>query len=257
MVFTSFAYLLCFLPIAVLGSYFFSKRSTYPALLWVVSTSLFFYAFWKASYLPLLLLSIVFNYTCGGLIRKNGKPWLVLGIIVNVGLLGYFKYTNFLVSTVNVLTGAEWHVNEIILPLAVSFFTFQQIAWLMDQFRDEAPECRFSEYICAVSFFPHLIAGPIVQYHDLIPQLQSEKVFKLDWNHVAKGLFLIACGTFKKIVIADTLAIYVAFGFDEAASLSLIQAWTAALSYSMQIYFDFSGYCDIAIGSALLLVLRS
>lgn len=256
MVFTSFSYLLLFLPIVILGVYCFSKISNYLSLIWTVVASLFFYTFWKSEYLPLLLVSIAFNYSCGYLIQKQGKIWLILGIIFNISILGYFKYTNFLVDTVNMLIEIDWHVNTIILPLALSFFTFQQIAWLVDQFRKQAPPCRFSEYICAVSFFPHLIAGPIIHYHDLIPQLQSKKAFKADWDLVAKGLFLIACGVFKKIVLADTLSVYVAYGFDQSASLSFLQAWIAALSYSMQIYFDFSGYCDIAIGSALLFSIR-
>jgi Predicted membrane protein involved in D-alanine export len=170
--------------------------------------------------------------------------------------LGYYKYTNFAFDILNSITGADYHLEKIVLPLAISFFTFQQIAWLVDQYRNEAPESSFLEYICAVTFFPHLIAGPIVQYHDLIPQFQGRNAFSPHWDSIAKGLFLIGCGVFKKIVIADTLAVYVRFAFDEAPSLSLLSAWFAVFSYTMQIYFDFSGYCDIAIGSAHLLGIR-
>jgi D-alanyl-lipoteichoic acid acyltransferase DltB (MBOAT superfamily) len=170
--------------------------------------------------------------------------------------LGYFKYANFVVDIVASATGANPHLDKIVLPLAISFFTFQQIAWLVDQYRADAPPSSFSEYACAVAFFPHLIAGPIVRYNDLIPQFQDGKSFSLDWDCVARGLFLIGCGVFKKIVIADTLSVYAVFGFDQAASLTLLQAWLSVLAYTMQIYFDFSGYCDIAIGAAYLLGIR-
>jgi D-alanyl-lipoteichoic acid acyltransferase DltB (MBOAT superfamily) len=258
MVFTSFEYLFCFLPIAVCITYLCTRIRHTSALIWIVCASLFFYAFWKLSYLPILLASILFNYSCGRLIGRNDskKIWLAVGIAANVALLGYYKYTNFAIDILNSITGADYHLQQIVLPLAISFFTFQQIAWLVDQYRNDAPKRSFLEYICAVTFFPHLIAGPIVQYHDLIQQFQNNKCFSPHWDSIAKGLFLIGCGVFKKIVIADTLAVYVSFAFDVSPSLGLLQAWLAVFSYTMQIYFDFSGYCDIAIGSALLLGIR-
>jgi len=256
MVFTSFSYLLLFLPVVVLASYLCRKYNHLLSIAWVTLASLGFYAFWEMSQLPILSASILFNYTCGALIGTGGrfrKTYLFVGIAANIGLLGYFKYTNFFVNTLNMLREESWHVETIVLPLAISFFTFQQIAWLMDQYRSEAPKCTFVEYVCAVTFFPHLIAGPIVRYHDLIPQFQAIKVLKPDWDIIAKGLFIIGCGVFKKIVIADTLAVYATLCFDQLEVLNMLQAWLAVLSYTMQIYFDFSGYCDIAIGSALLL----
>ena len=258
MVFTSFEYLLCFLPVAVCVAYLCARMRHASALVWIVCASLFFYAFWKLSYLPILLASILFNYSCGRLIERSAakKGWLAAGITANVALLGYYKYTNFAADILSSITGADFHLQTIVLPLAISFFTFQQIAWLVDQYRSDAPKSSFAEYVCAVAFFPHLIAGPIVQYHDLIPQFQNRESFSPHWDSIAKGLFLIGCGVFKKIVIADTLAVYVSFAFDASPSLSLLQAWLAVFSYTMQIYFDFSGYCDIAIGSALLLGIR-
>lgn len=258
MVFTSFEYLLCFLPVVLCIAYLCARAKQGCAIVWIVAASLFFYAFWKLSYLPILLASILFNYSCSRLIARSSfkKAWLFVGVAANITLLAYYKYSNFAVDILNSVTGANYHLQKIVLPLAISFFTFQQIAWLVDQYRNDAPKSSFLEYICAVTFFPHLIAGPIVQYHDLIPQFQSNACFVPRWDPVAKGLFLIACGVFKKIVIADTLALYVSFAFDEAVSLGLLQAWLAVFSYTMQIYFDFSGYCDIAIGSALLLDVR-
>lgn len=184
------------------------------------------------------------------------KIWLAFGVTINLAALGYFKYTIFFVNTFSAMMDVEYSVKSIALPLAMSFFTFQQIAWLVDAYRNDAPKSSFLEYICAVTFFPHLIAGPIVQYRDLIPQLQNKKAYTLNWDYVAKGLFLIGCGVFKKIVFADTLATFVAHSFDIAATLNFIQAWLSVFAYTMQIYFDFSGYCDIAIGSALLLGIR-
>ncbi|MDR1345490.1 MAG: MBOAT family protein [Bacteroidales bacterium] len=258
MIFTSFEYLLCFLPIAVCITYFCARVKHASAKIWVVFSSLFFYAFWKISYLPILVVSILFNYFCGRIVARSAhkKICLALSVAVNLAILGYYKYTNFAVHIINSITGADFHLEKIVLPLAISFFTFQQIAWLIDQYRNDAPKSTFLEYVCAVAFFPHLIAGPIVQYHDLIPQFQCAKSFRPHWDSIAKGFFLIACGVFKKIIIADTLAVYVSFAFDETVTLNLLQAWLAVFSYTMQIYFDFSGYCDIAIGSSHLLGIR-
>ena len=258
MVFTSFDYLLFFLPITILVTYLCSKINHKLAIIWTIMASLFFYAFWDLSYLPILLISIFFNYVCGRIIKTTSfkKRWLALGVSANLGLLVYFKYTNFAVNIISSIVGVNFHLQTIILPLALSFFTFQQISWLIDQCREDAPKCSFLEYTCAVSFFPHLIAGPIVQYHDLIPQFQNIKSFSPNWDTIAKGLFLIGCGVFKKIIIADTLSVYVNFGFDDAITLTILQAWMTILSYAMQIYFDFSGYCDIAIGSAYLIGIK-
>ena len=258
MVFTSFEYLLFFLPVAICCAYLCARIKPVFVLTWIVVASLYFYAFWNPAHLPVLLCSIAFNFTCGKLISRSRvkKLWLIIGVASNIAALGYFKYTNFIVTIVTSVTGAEFPMEEIVLPLAMSFFTFQQLAWLVDQYRNDAPKSTFLEYICAVTFFPHLIAGPIVQYHDLIPQFQNKNSFSLNWDFVARGLFLIGCGVFKKIVIADTLSVYVAHGFDGTGTLNLIQAWFSVFAYTMQIYFDFSGYCDIAIGSASLFGIR-
>ena len=243
----------------VVVSYALARRDVAWALGWTILCSLFFYAFWNIIYLPLLIGSMLFNYACGRWIaagRKQGRKRIAFGVAVNLALLGYFKYTNFFVGVANSVTGSHWQVAEIALPLAISFFTFQQIAWLMDQYRGEAARCDFKEYICAVAFFPHLIAGPLVQYNEMIPQFQQPGAFSLSWDKAATGLFLIGCGVFKKIVIADSLSPYVAVCFDRLDVVTPIQAWTATLSCHMQIYFDFSGYSDIAIGSALLLGIR-
>ena len=223
----------------------------------IVVFSLIFYATWKIDYLWLLLGSIVFNFTFGWLIHQNKgfSKKLILGFAVamNLGALGYFKDTNFVVDSVNYLTGTNFFVDKIVLPLAISFYTFQQIAWLVDQYRNDAPRCSFIAYSSAVTFFPHLIAGPIVHYHDLLPQFQAKNAFKASAEQILNGLFLISFGVFKKIVIADSLAPTVTQFFDKTEELNAYQAWLGTFGYTMQLYFDFSGYCDIAIGSALLL----
>lgn len=256
MIFTSFSYLLLFLPAVVITSYFLPANRRHLTILWIIIASMSFYAFWKVEYLLIFISSILFNYTFGIFINNssnNKRTLLTIGISANIAALAYFKYTGFSIGILNSFFGLEIHIGTITLPLAISFFTFQQIAWLLDQYRNEAHPCTFTEYICAVSFFPHLIAGPIVQYHELIPQFQLSTAFRLNWDFIAKGLFLIGCGTFKKIVIADSLSPYVTLCFDNLKTLNLLQAWLATMAYTMQLYFDFSGYCDIAIGSALLL----
>lgn len=261
MIFTSFEYLLFFLPMVCLlmiGITRFSPEAWGGVRkVLIVVFSLIFYATWKIEYLWLLLGSIVFNFTFGWLIHQNKgfSKKLILGFAVamNLGALGYFKYTNFVVDSVNYLTGTNFFVDKIVLPLAISFYTFQQIAWLVDQYRNDAPRCSFIAYSSAVTFFPHLIAGPIVHYHDLLPQFQAKNAFKASAEQILNGLFLISFGVFKKIVIADSLAPTVTQFFDKTEELNAYQAWLGTFGYTMQLYFDFSGYCDIAIGSALLL----
>lgn len=261
MIFTSFEYLLFFLPMVCLlmiGITRFSPEAWGGVRkVLIVVFSLIFYATWKIDYLWLFLGSIVFNFTFGWLIHQNKgfSKKLILGFAVamNLGALGYFKYTNFVVDSVNYLTGTNFFVDKIVLPLAISFYTFQQIAWLVDQYRNDAPRCSFIAYSSAVTFFPHLIAGPIVHYHDLLPQFQAKNAFKASAEQILNGLFLISFGVFKKIVIADSLAPTVTQFFDKTEELNAYQAWLGTFGYTMQLYFDFSGYCDIAIGSALLL----
>ncbi len=261
MVFTSFEYLLLFLPIACLLIGLFTRLAPVgwgrAAQALVIVLSLFFYATWKIDYLWLLLASIIFNFSFGYLIHNskglNQKLILGFSIATNLTALGYYKYTNFAVDSFNYIAGTHLVVEKIVLPLAISFFTFQQIAWLVDQYRNEAPKCSFVAYSSAVTFFPHLIAGPIVHYHDLLPQFQRNNAFRASAEQILNGLYLISFGVFKKIVIADTLAPYVTQFFDKTDVLNAYQAWLAMFGYTMQLYFDFSGYCDIAIGSALLL----
>ena len=256
MLFTSFQYLIIFFPLTVFVFYLMSeKRSALYTI--ILASCIFYYTWGGVKYLSLLGFSLFFNYfiTKFG-INKYKKKWILsLGVITNVCLLGYFKYTNFFVDKFSQFFGLSIHISQIILPLAISFYTFQQIAWLIDNYKKEAPECDFIEYAGAVLFFPHLIAGPIVQYHDLVPQL---KVIKKEINYklILNGIFLIAIGCVKKIYLADYIASFVDVWYTDFSNLNTIKAWLATIGYVFQIYFDFSGYCDIAIGSALILGIK-
>jgi D-alanyl-lipoteichoic acid acyltransferase DltB (MBOAT superfamily) len=220
----------------------------------LVGSSLFFYAWWNPAYLGLLIGSLVINYGFGvSLTNRPSKPLLILGITFNLALLGYFKYFNFFIDTLNVVLDQSLPVEQIILPLAISFITFQKIAYLVDAYRGEAREYNFLHFSLFVTFFPQLIAGPIVHHREILPQFASNDIYKLNAQHLAVGLTILAIGLFKKVVIADSIALYATPVFDSAASgheLTFFEAWGGALAYTFQLYFDFSGYSDMAIGLA-------
>ncbi|MDX1269441.1 MAG: MBOAT family protein, partial [Oceanisphaera sp.] len=181
---------------------------------------------------------------------------LIFGITANLGLLGYFKYADFFISSVNSLSGASFSLLHLALPLAISFFTFQQIAYLVDSYRRETSEYDFLNYCLFVSFFPQLIAGPIVHHKEMMPQFAQLKNSLVNHKNLAAGLMLFALGLFKKVVIADQFAVWATVGFDQATTLNFLEAWAASLSFSLQVYYDFSGYTDMATGSALMFNIR-
>ena len=225
--------------------------------------SLLFYSWWNVIYLPLILGSMVFNYFVGLALTNNTarfrisrKVLLAIGISVNVGLLAYFKYTDFLIVNLNFIFHSNQPLLNLALPLAISFFTFQQIAYLMDSFRYETRSYDFLSYTVFVSFFPQLIAGPIVHHKEIMPQFAHIQNKMLDLKNIASGLFIFSVGLFKKVVIADTFAVWAVNGFDNAKILTFCEAWATSLSYTFQLYFDFSGYTDMAIGAALLFNIR-
>lgn len=226
------------------------------AISWLVGASLFFYGWWNPAYLGLILVSILFNYVTGTALRNPGqhspnKRLLVLGVAANLGLLGYFKYTNFFVGNLNSITGADFHLETIILPLAISFFTFQQITYLVDSYKGETHEPDFLRYCLFVTFFPQLIAGPIVHHKEMIPQYAKDSVYSPNQKHLAAGITLFVIGLFKKVVLADGIAGYATPVFNAAevgTTLTFLEAWIGALAYTFQLYFDFSGYSDMAIG---------
>ncbi|MCT7464883.1 MBOAT family protein [Aliarcobacter cryaerophilus] len=204
------------------------------------------------------LLSIFVNYSVGlslvnhEKIKISSKTILIFGILFNVGLLGYFKYTDFLLENFNGIFGSNIPLPHIILPLGISFFTFTQIAFLVDAYRREAKEYSLVNYMLFVTYFPHLLAGPILHHKEMMPQFASKYNWVKNYRNIALGLFIFSIGLFKKVVIADTFAPWATAGFDTATTLNLIEAWATSLSYTFQLYFDFSGYCDMAIGISLM-----
>ncbi len=260
MLFNSPEYFFVFLPLAVVV-YFLINRAGYyrAAKVWLVGASLYFYAYWNAAYLGLILASILVNYSVAGRMRvaHNGngggsKALLVAGVTFNLGLLGYFKYSDFFIANINALLSTHIPLLELLLPLAISFFTFQQIAYLVDCHRYNIHEYDFLNYCLFVSFFPQLIAGPIVHHREMMPQFMNRENAVLQWDNVARGVLLFSIGLFKKVVIADTFAIWADEGFANTAEPGFLAAWQTSLSYTFQLYYDFSGYTDMAIGAALM-----
>jgi len=260
LLFNSHIFIFAFLPITFFVYFYLnSKRLTEASKAFLVLSSLFFYSWWNIAYLPIILVSMLFNYIIGVSLSKENthikmskKTLLTFGIIVNVALLGYFKYADFFIENINFAIGTQVPLLHLALPLAISFFTFQQVAYLVDSYRGETKEYDFLNYANFVTFFPQLIAGPIVHHAEMMPQFFKTKNKVKNYKNIAMGFFIFSIGLFKKVVIADTFAVWATQGFDVAEKLNLIEAWVTSLSYTFQLYFDFSGYTDMAIGAALL-----
>lgn len=258
MLFNSYEFIFLFLPVCVFGYFvcarFFSLES---ALGFLVLGSLFFYGYWNPVYLILILFSIGFNFSIGRVLSRDDK-WrkrsvLIFGIVVNMSLLAYFKYANFFIDNVNLLLSTNWNIGNVFLPLAISFFTFQQISYLVDAWQGKTSEYNFLHYCLFVCFFPQLIAGPIVHHREILPQFMRGDNLSPRWSNFAIGISIFAIGLFKKTVIADSLSRYVGPVYDVgngAENLDFFRAWGSTLAYTFQLYFDFSGYSDMAIGAA-------
>ena len=258
MLFNSYEYIFFFLPITfIIYFYLLHKRLTLGARGFLVFASLFFYSWWNPIYLPIILASMLFNYKIGNMLNQisvkiNPKVILTFGILANIALLGYFKYIDFFIENINYLTDKEISLYHFALPLGISFFTFQQISYLVDSYRKETKEYDLLNYALFVTFFPQLIAGPIVHHKEMMPQFENKYNLVKNYKNIAIGLFIFSIGLFKKVVIADNFAVWASNGFDKAEYLNMIEAWATSLSYTFQLYFDFSGYTDMAIGAALL-----
>ena len=254
MLFNSHEFIFIFLPITYLIYFYLNKkRLTVASKGFLVASSLFFYSWWNIIYLPLILSSIAFNYTVASVLgKKPNKIVLSFGVIANLALLGYFKYTNFFIENINAVFDSPLPLINLALPLAISFFTFQQIAYLVDCYREGGTKHSLLDYALFVTFFPQLIAGPIVHHKEMMPQFLNIRTKVLNYKNIALGLFIFSIGLFKKVVLADTFAIWANAGFDTTTTLNFYEAWAASLSYTFQLYFDFSGYTDMAIGLALL-----
>ncbi len=263
MLFNSFEFLAVFLPLTFF-LYFFSARffgHSQPKLLLVIA-SLIFYGYFNPVYVALIGVSIILNFYWGNRLlvtyeaesnEKHRKLILFSAIGFNLALLGYFKYCDFFIENVNTLTNSNIPIQNIVLPLAISFFTFQQISFLTERYKGQSERYSFLDYSLFVVFFPQLIAGPIVQPKNTLHQFADKAASKISSKHVFLGLSLFGIGLFKKVIVADSLVQFVGLGFDtHSAELNSIDAWLVAIAYSFQLYFDFSGYTDMALGLGLL-----
>lgn len=261
MLFNSYVFVLVFLPVTLLVFFFVGRHGNRRlAILWLIIASIFFYGWWNPVYLLLILSSVIFNYGAG-IVLGSLKSRVVLGLSIcsNLGLLGFFKYKNFFFESVNTVFGSEFHLYAIVLPLAISFFTFQQIAFLVDAYRSEAKQYNLLNYGLFVMFFPQLIAGPIVHHSEMMPQFENRKTFQFDHVMFSQGVTIFVLGLFKKVILADGVAAYATPVFSAAESgfsLTFFEAWGGALAYTFQLYFDFSGYSDMAVGIALMFGIR-
>lgn len=266
MLFNSFAFLFLFLPTLLIVFFRIGQCSHRLAATWLTTGSLFFYGWWNPAYVGLLLGSVAFNYSVGyALARGNdiGSPRrsriLTLGVIGDLALLGYYKYAHFFINSFNVSLGTSYSFAEIILPMGISFFTFTQIAFLVDAARGKAKEFDFIHYSLFVTYFPHLIAGPVLHHKEMMPQFDQASTYRYSNEHLTVGLTIFALGLFKKVVLADGVASYATPVFAAAElgdTLNLFQAWGGALTYTLQLYFDFSGYSDMAIGLSYMIGVR-
>ncbi|MBP0028549.1 MBOAT family protein [Roseofilum sp. Guam] len=261
MLFNSYIFIFVFLPITLtvfltLNQFKLIKASQ----VWLTAASFAFYAYWNIAYLPLLFISVIFNYQMGKSIAyaqpksQSAKTLLWIGITLNLVTIGYYKYANFFITSANQVIQANFSIPTIILPLAISFYTFTQIAYLVDAYRGETKDLNYDilTYSLFVVFFPQLIAGPILRHDELIPQLRNFRKYIFSHENFSRGLVLFSLGLCKKVLIADNLSPWVATVFDHPNEITFIESWVGVLSYTYQLYFDFSGYSDMAIGLGLL-----
>lgn len=262
MLFCSYLFIFLFLPIVLFGYYIIGKYLNFElGKAWLILGSIIFYAWWNPKFVLLLGLSVVVNFFLGKMIyRLNSKlikkRMVFYGAVTfNLFLIVYFKYANFFIDNVNVLTGTNLGLGKIILPLGISFYTFQQVAYIVDVYKGTTYEKSFLNYFLFATFFPQIINGPIVHHSETIPQFRDIRNNKKIWSNISIGITIFFIGLFKKVVIADGIAgcANAIFGAAEAGTtLTIFEAWAGALSYAFQIYFDFSGYSDMAIGASRL-----
>lgn len=262
MLFNSYSFLLVYLPVTVLGFFAFSRLGKATGATWLAVASLLFYAWWDYRYIALLLTSICSNYIAGSYIARHssslkGRRALTVAIAANLILLGYYKYADFFISSANSVLNTDWEILGVILPIGISFFTFTQIAFLADAYAGKVTEYRFIYYVLFVTYFPHLIAGPVLHHKEMMPQFDEDKNYMPQSANFAIGLTIFAIGLAKKVLLADNLALYASPTFTSlSATPTFFLAWGGALAYTFQLYFDFSGYSDMAIGLSRIFGVR-
>ena len=258
MLFNSYEFIFLFLPITLIVYFTLNRFGKYKlAKGWLVIASLYFYSYFHKSYLILIMASIGVNYLVGNRLSDSKsiierKIFLILGVLFNVIGLGYFKYYDFFVSNINIVFKTNLPLLHILLPLGISFFTFQQLSFVVDSYYKKHLKYDFLSYCLFVTFFPQLIAGPIVLPTEMLPQFESEENKRVNWENMNRGLYVFSIGLAKKVIIADTISNFANAGFDMMESLNIVEAWLTSVSYTLQLYFDFSGYCDMAMGIALM-----
>lgn len=265
MLFTTATFAFLYLPIVLIGYYALGRRSGTWAAAWLFVASVFFYGYWMPEFTLLLLASIGTNFALGMRIAQApsrgpaARWWLTIAIAFNLGLLGYFKYANFFVDNLNAALGTQWRLGEVLLPIGISFYTFTQIAYLVDTWAGKVNEARPVHYGLFVTYFPHLVAGPVLHHAQMMPQFADASVYRFDGARFWGGLAIFAIGLFKKVVLADGIAPYADAVFkpvDGGAFVGQQEAWIGALAYTFQLYFDFSGYSDMAIGLSWMFNVR-
>ena len=261
MTFNSYSFIVIFLPLVALIYFGINKYfQAMQARLFLLISSLLFMSLWNIYFVYVLIFSVLFNYAAGVALSnatessscKRKKYIFIFAIIGNILFLAFFKYTNFFLGSINSFFSANFSMLNIIVPLGLSFYTFMQIAWITDIYRHGGFRYDFVSYCLYVTFFPYVISGPIAYHKEIIPQLESKLASKFNIDNLCHGIFIFSIGLFKKTAIADTLAIVANGGFDASSALSFTEAWLTSLSFTMQLYFDFSGYTDMAIGTALI-----
>ena len=265
MLFNSYIFLFLFLPLCLGGYYLlahFGKAK--PAKLCLTGFSLWFYGYFNPSYLLIMLFSILFNYGIFRLLisarKKNrmsgiagSRFWMTIGVLSNLGILFYFKYYDFFIENVNAVFDTSFMLKGILLPLGISFFTFQQIGFVVDSYRGEIESCSFLDYSLFVSFFPQLIAGPIVNHNEMMPQFEQIGHRQMDWNQFTSGVYLFTLGMVKKVLVADTFGKAVNWGYSNVSGLTGVDSALLILFYVLQLYFDFHGYSTMAVGPGQML----
>ena len=267
MLFTTAPFLLLFLPVTLTGFFMLGRWAPRHAASWLCCASLFFYAYWMPTLVALLLASVGINFVIGQQIarqlksgsKQHARRWLVLGVTLNLAALGYYKYANFMVDNLNAVMGVDWHLGKVILPIGISFYSFTQIAFLVDAFEGKVNETKLVHYGLFVTYFPHLVAGPVLHHAQMMPQFADPAIYRPRADHLVAGLAILALGLFKKVVLADGIAPYADAVFSAADTGTVPtagEAWLGAVAYSLQLYFDFSGYSDMAIGLSWLFNIR-
>ncbi len=259
MLFNSYIFVLLFLPLTLIGYFVLNHFKKYRlASVYLLSMSLWFYAYFNIKYLPIIVISILANFGFYKLFKSGCAAWLkksvlIFAVLLNIGVLFYFKYYDFFFENINAVFKTSFALKHLLLPLGISFFTFQQLSFVIDSYKGEVPEYDLINYALFVTYFPQLIAGPIVTHDELVPQLLCEEKRKFNFENLAKGLYGFALGMGKKVLIADIFGNAVNWGYSSLDVINSTDAIMLMLAYTVQIYFDFSGYCDMAMGIAKMM----